>query len=158
MVFNRKEYMKEYRANNKEKIRKNKKKYDEEKKEEIKEYNKKHYEENEEYNKEYYLKNRDKILEKNGEWKKNNKNKHSNYVLKSNLKNPTHLKARNLARQITIPKGKLCVECNKELAVEKHHEDYDKPLKVVFVCKKCHIKLDKLKMEITNGKRNNYSF
>ena len=39
---------------------------------------------------------------------------------------------------IKIPKGQLCVECNKKLAVEKHHEDYNKPLEVKFLCKGCH--------------------
>lgn len=52
------------------------------------------------------------------------------------------IKARIEARKIPIPKGKLCEDCNKVLAVDRHHEDYSKPLDVDFVCRSCHIKLD----------------
>jgi hypothetical protein len=32
----------------------------------------------------------------------------------------------------------VCQDCNKKGGVEAHHEDYTKPLEVVFLCKKCH--------------------
>jgi len=35
-----------------------------------------------------------------------------------------------------------CVICGKK--AEKHHEDYDKPLKVVWLCRKHHLKKHKL--------------
>lgn len=55
------------------------------------------------------------------------------------LKNPEKIKARNLANNhIEIPKNKMCQRCNLSKATEKHHEDYEKPLKVDLVCKKCH--------------------
>jgi len=40
---------------------------------------------------------------------------------------------------IKIPKGQICEfkEC-KDLATEKHHEDYDKPFAVRFYCRKHH--------------------
>lgn len=31
-----------------------------------------------------------------------------------------------------------CSACNKEVFVEAHHEDYEKPLEVIWLCKKCH--------------------
>lgn len=42
-----------------------------------------------------------------------------------------------------INSGKLirpdyCVECNFEVFVEAHHDDYNKPLSIRWLCKKCH--------------------
>lgn len=37
-----------------------------------------------------------------------------------------------------IVKPNKCEVCCSEGYVEAHHEDYDKPLEVVWVCKKCH--------------------
>jgi len=54
-------------------------------------------------------------------------------------------KAQVLARKIKIPKGTLCCICKKELAKIKHHEDYSKPLKIKFVCYRCHNKKRKVK-------------
>jgi len=55
------------------------------------------------------------------------------------------LKARSKAnRLIKIPKGQLCQGCNRNLAIERHHEDYNKPLKVEFLCKDCHINKNNL--------------
>lgn len=38
--------------------------------------------------------------------------------------------------EITRPDN--CTVCDKECKPEAHHEDYDKPLEVVWVCKHCH--------------------
>lgn len=41
-------------------------------------------------------------------------------------------------------RGKLikknCLICNSEIS-EKHHENYDKPLEIIWLCRNCHIKL-----------------
>jgi DNA modification methylase len=42
---------------------------------------------------------------------------------------------------IQIPEGQKCEECNSELAQERHHPDYSKPLEIKFVCICCHNKL-----------------
>jgi predicted metal-binding protein len=34
-----------------------------------------------------------------------------------------------------------------KICPEKHHEDYNKPYEVDFVCKECHQELDNLKRE-----------
>lgn len=33
----------------------------------------------------------------------------------------------------------FCVACRKRLAIA-HHPDYSKPLEIVWLCRKCHIK------------------
>ena len=45
-------------------------------------------------------------------------------------------------------RGKLkrrssCERCNLRRVLEKHHEDYEKPLDVQWLCKECHLKLRK---------------
>lgn len=111
------------------------------------------------YMKEYYQKNKVEIKAKIKEYKENNKEKikkwkeNNKELIKEHRKKDylTHLpqyKARKVAyKKIKIPKGQICVKCKKELATERHHEDYDKPLEVELVCKKCHIKLDKIKQQ-----------
>jgi hypothetical protein len=57
-------------------------------------------------------------------------------------KYPEKVKATILSRKyIKIPKGKLCQLCKQNEAKEKHHEDYNKPLEVLFLCLRCHKKI-----------------
>lgn len=54
-------------------------------------------------------------------------------------KYPIKIKAHQIANKyIKILKNQLCEKCLKELAKYKHHENYDKPLEVNFVCISCH--------------------
>lgn len=45
-----------------------------------------------------------------------------------------------------LRRGKIiktpCVNCSS-LLVQAHHEDYSKPLKVIWLCRKCHLELHK---------------
>lgn len=64
-------------------------------------------------------------------------------VYKSINKYPQRQKAR-IAVQYAVKKGKLekpmfCEKCNIESKLEAHHEDYSKPLEVIWLCKGCHI-------------------
>jgi hypothetical protein len=46
-----------------------------------------------------------------------------------------------LARyNIKIPKGQLCEDCNSKQAKIRHHPDYSKPFKIVFLCAGCHLR------------------
>lgn len=58
-----------------------------------------------------------------------------------NKRYPEKIKAQNMASSIKIPKGELCNVCYENIAIEKHHPDYSKPLEVIFICVKCHNKI-----------------
>ena len=45
---------------------------------------------------------------------------------------------RDAYNKVPIPKKQICQICQEKLALERHHEDYNKPLEVTFVCKNCH--------------------
>ena len=40
-----------------------------------------------------------------------------------------------------LTKPDVCSNCNQGGKIEGHHEDYDKPLEVVWLCRSCHTKL-----------------
>ena len=40
-----------------------------------------------------------------------------------------------------IERPGACSVCRAETKVEAHHEDYDKPLDVIWMCRKCHVAL-----------------
>lgn len=63
-------------------------------------------------------------------------------VMKRYVKNnPEKIKARTRAGQIKMPLNQICQHCEHHIATEKHHEDYDKPLEIEFLCRKCHLKI-----------------
>lgn len=113
MVRNKKEYMKEWRAKNREHIREYKKKYRRENPE-------KHIADNKRY--------REKNMDRARIWTKD-----------YNKRNPEKRKARIMAdNNIEIPKNQLCYLCKFNFATERHHPSYDKPLDVLFTCHGCH--------------------
>jgi hypothetical protein len=51
-----------------------------------------------------------------------------------------------LVRKHFRPKGRVhlrhrCKYCGSSRNVDAHHEDYDKPLEVTWLCRSCHAKL-----------------
>lgn len=131
-----KEYKRNWARANKRKIKRSKKKYRENNKEKIREIGKKYYNNNNNNNKDKYKENQRK-------WRKENPEKYSKLEKENKTiyskRHPEKVKARNKsAYHIKIPQGQLCQRCNKELAVERHHRDYSKPLEVEFFCRKCH--------------------
>jgi len=93
-------------------------------------------------------------------WIKNNSQRYKECVKKWNIEHreqarkrgrefdklyPEIRKANVIARRIKIPNGKICVICDERLAKHKHHEDYSKPLEVVFCCNSCHNKLNNVR-------------
>jgi hypothetical protein len=113
-----------------------------------------------EYNRKYYQSNKEKWLKNLKENVKKFRESHPDYWKgcyqkygkKSYLKHkdnsrkvyrtPIKIKAWNNAnKKVIIPSGKLCEFCNSSLADVKHHFNYNKPLDVTFLCKKCHREL-----------------
>lgn len=95
-----------------------------------------------EYDINWKINNPEKVKENNkkdSQKHKERKNKQQKkYIKKYPKKVIAHSKSNYY---IKIPKGYLCIKCNKELATEKHHNDYNKPLNVIFLCKTCHTKI-----------------
>jgi len=79
-----------------------------------------------EYHRMRYRRNAEKIIKQNKNWQK----EHREAML-------AQYKARY---HIEILEGQLCEECNEQLATDRHHPDYSKPLEVQVLCAGCHAK------------------
>jgi len=144
-------------------------------KERDKELHKKYYQKNKKrlskLNKKSYDKwrkeNPQKVLNYARKWREKNSKKMKGYAIKYRkihqelvkakrkiyiLKNKEKILAQQLSANIKIPKGQICMRCNKKLAKAKHHKDYSKPYDVDFVCNSCHtyIHLENEKIEVCN--------
>lgn len=63
-------------------------------------------------------------------------------VRRYRAKFPEKARARDIARN-AIRRGEIirpdhCQNCNKPCSPDAHHEDYSKPLEVIFLCDECH--------------------
>lgn len=97
----------------------------------------KHRDRNRSNHKERIQKNRDRLLsnpeamkkcnEKKNEWSHRNKHKRN-----------AHLKVSRAVMNGTIKRENNCSNCSSDIKVEAHHEDYSKPLEVIWLCSKCH--------------------
>jgi hypothetical protein len=108
-------------------------------------------------------KNKKERLEKNKKRmqyiKKTDPEKYKKQKLYSNYKYNNANKEKASARrkvQYHITKGYLtrpnkCERCNKEIYTQAHHEDYNKPLVIAWLCDACHKERHK---EIREEKRN----
>jgi len=90
-------------------------------------YNKKHSE----YYKKWYARNGRKRKEDYGEVVKN-------WI----IHHPKEVNASRILRK-AIEKGKIikplfCSSCDKKTKLVGHHEEYDKPLEVIWLCQSCH--------------------
>jgi len=78
--------------------------------------------------KSYWAANREKCLERQREYRSQNREK---------------IFAQNLVKKAIyngkIVRAKTCSDCGKKTKTEAHHEDYDKPLSVIWLCKSCHM-------------------
>jgi len=75
------------------------------------------------------------------------KTSHYKSIKKDREENPKKHKARNLVRYAIangeLKKPKTCEQCDKEDTIHGHHCDYNKPLEVMWLCVKCHVKWHK---------------
>ncbi len=68
---------------------------------------------------------------------------------KNSLKYPEKVKAKTTMNTAvsngTLKKPTICPKCKKEKRIEGHHEDYSKPLEVIWRCHSCHMKIHSLR-------------
>jgi len=78
--------------------------------------------------------------ENNHNWKGGVSNVES--VLKSRSKYPERYAARKALQQAvktgSVLKPDRCEECNRKKYITAHHEDYEEPLEVMWLCRQCH--------------------
>jgi len=67
-------------------------------------------------------------------------------------KHDAHLLVMYAVRLGMIKKEKECQICRSTLRVEGHHEDYKKPLDVIWLCKVCHVNVHKGNLKIDKDK------
>lgn len=53
-------------------------------------------------------------------------------------KNSARKKVRTALRNGSMVRPNKCSMCGKQCKPEAHHEDYNKPLDIIWVCKSCH--------------------
>lgn len=85
------------------------------------------------------------------EWRNSNPELYRQYVRtwqkKNREKNNAHAKVHRAVENGTIIRGKSCMECGMNAKTEGHHEDYSKPLEVIWLCRLCHSKkIEKVKV------------
>jgi len=136
-----------YYLKNTKKERDRKKKYIENNREKHLKYHRQYREDNKdainEGRKKYCADNADKVSERGRRYRKNNKEKvHAkvtNYAKKNRHKLRAkgklnyHLSVGNVKRPIA------CQKCGEEKKLDAHHSDYDKPLDVIWLCRRCHM-------------------
>ena len=129
--LDREDYFKEYARINKNKI---------------KEYRKNYRRRNKIKIIKYILENRDKYIEAKRKYRQKNKDKTSKYSrrYREQHREDTNFKIKAIARQTARNKIKTkyanCENCGIYTKIEKHHSDYSKPLRVIFLCVACHHK------------------
>lgn len=111
------------------------------------EYFKKYREENREYlllySKEYRKQNKEKIKKYKKGYNKTNTKEIQEYNNRRRENNPLRYKAytiiRDAVRSGKIIKSDTCSKCDANTKIDGHHDDYSKPLEVVWLCRQCHV-------------------
>lgn len=64
---------------------------------------------------------------------------HARYLARHPEKRRAHIAVGNALRDGRIQRPTQCVRCNAPGPVEAHHEDYGRPLDVLWFCRPCHL-------------------
>jgi hypothetical protein len=59
-----------------------------------------------------------------------------------------YMQIRNAVRRGDIIKPEVCSICGRIARIQAHHDDYNKPLDVKWVCASCHKLIDKRRMHL----------
>ena len=94
------------------------------------------------YDREKYLKNKKKRIAQVKKWQRNNKELQNVYSKRWQRKNENKRIAQRSVKY-AIEKGILirpgvCSKCLIECQPDGHHEDYSKPLEIMWLCRQCH--------------------
>jgi len=73
-----------------------------------------------------------KYMETKKQWHRKNKHKRL-----------AHLKVKRAIERGILKRPNRCSSCGASCKPEAHHEDYSKPLDVVWLCRKCHAEIHK---------------
>lgn len=102
--------------------------------------------------KELYLKKKEEEMKRKKEYRKTHNYRISQRISNKKYRenNPEKRTAQNklgsAVRYGKIKKPDLCSICNKtNCIIHGHHENYSKPLDVIWCCKECHTKIHKMK-------------
>ena len=95
-----------------------------------------------EQNRRYQLNNSEKAKKTSTEWRLNNRERFLEIQRNSKSRNPHKVRARsiltNAVKSGRVDKPNNCSSCGNYGIMQAHHNDYDKPLDVVWLCPKCH--------------------
>ena len=94
---------------------------------------------------EFKEKNRIRIRE----WRRKNPEKSrrcvKNWQQKHKIRHAAHQRVHRAVEEGKLMRSEYCLQCGKKCKTEGHHEDYSKPLDVVWLCRLCHSsKIEKL--------------
>lgn len=76
--------------------------------------------------------------------------------IKYTLKRRAREKLRLAVYSGKIIRPEFCSSCNTASTVQGHHEDYNKPYEVTWLCPTCHRKVHKELFKISGSKRKDY--
>lgn len=125
---------------------------------------KKYQEFNEEFRlkrKKYYYENQEKLCKAQIDSQKGNQ-RYRKYQNKYSIEKRKNNDPKFLARSIVslalrgkmITRPIMCSKCNVDCKPEGHHEDYSKPLDIIWLCTKCHKELHKQCKTALHGVKN----
>jgi hypothetical protein len=91
------------------------------------------------------IKNNQKFLEQTKKWRINNNQRfleqHKKDAKNYRLKFPEKAMAHILSQKIKIKSNDACYNCGGKTNLEKHHPNYNQPLNIIILCRKCHHKI-----------------
>lgn len=91
------------------------------------------------------VRNADGYKKKDARYYQNNKEKiksaRREYAKENYHKNLAREKVRRAVYSGKLTRPSNCSECGKDCMPDAHHEDYSKPLEVIWLCRECHMRL-----------------